>query len=101
MISDDRRNLYEFGEGRDWKVSKVIEIKEDSVLGQHYHAIKWEAFMLVSGGGIIEIDQIPIEMEKFKEYMIEPLTMHTFNLSKGSILIGLCSELFNENDDYR
>lgn len=96
---DNRRILTEFGNGKDWKVCKVIQTKEDCVLGKHYHREKDESFMLVRGKGEVKITKQFEDMELFKEYYVPAGTIHEFYLTKGSILVGLCSKEFNPNDE--
>jgi dTDP-4-dehydrorhamnose 3,5-epimerase-like enzyme len=100
--TDERRTLVEFGNGTDWKLCKVIKTHKDCVLGNHYHEEKIESFMLVSGGGTIKINGFMTEdMELFKEYFISENIMHEFNLTKDSILIGLCNKEFDLQDEHR
>lgn len=105
--TDERRTLVEFGNNRNWRLCKVVETKEDCILGKHYHKKKVESFMLVSGSGTIQIDtaneivpHVKETMELFKEYFVSNNMLHEFFLKKGSILIGLCSKEFDPNDDY-
>lgn len=103
---DDRRALYELGEGGNWKVCKYIEAKEQCVLGNHYHKNKDELFLLVKGRGcfyygsehegfIEKIEVAPFSL------LINRDTYHTFVLDPGSILICLASELHDPKDDYK
>lgn len=98
--TDKRRTLTEFGVGKTWKVCKIIATKEDCVLGRHYHKRKDESFMLVAGQGRIKIGDQLFTMKLFEEYFVLRYIKHEFTLTKGSILIGLCSEEFDPNDDY-
>lgn len=43
VSEDNRRSLYEFGEG-EWKCAKYLDIKHDCVVGGHYHMEKDECF---------------------------------------------------------
>ena len=40
ISKDNRRELFEYGDNGVWKVSKYLKIKEDCVLGNHYHKNK-------------------------------------------------------------
>ena len=97
---DNRRALTEFGNGRTWKVCKVIEAKENCYLGNHYHKKKDESFMLIKGDGEIKTGGNSHKMQLFEEYFVPAYIRHEFFLITGSILIGLCSEEFNPKDDY-
>jgi mannose-6-phosphate isomerase-like protein (cupin superfamily) len=100
--SDNRRTITEFGNGSNWKLCKVIKIKEDCILGKHYHKKKNESFMLAEGSGKIGInDEEPTEMQLFKEYFVPTDMKHEFHLTKCSLLIGLSSEEFDPNDECR
>lgn len=100
--TDNRRSIVEFGNGNDWKLCKVIKTKEDCILGNHYHKKKNESFMLITGNGEIKIGEEQfVDMELFKEYFVAANTRHEFHLTKDSVLIGLCSEEFDPNDECR
>lgn len=101
LHTDERRTLIEFGNGKDWKLCKIIKVKRDCILGKHYHKKKDESFMLVKGKGWIKIGSIQNDMELFKEYLVPANIIHEFSLAKNSILIGLCSKEFNPGDDYQ
>jgi len=93
---DNRRKLTSFPE------AKMLEIKEDCILGKHYHKVKTEKFILCQGNALLTVnDQNPIEMEIGKIYTISPGQIHTFKIKKGSILIGLNSKQFDSTDDYK
>jgi hypothetical protein len=46
-------------------------------------------------------DKEPVSMEIGKIYTVNPGEMHTFDIKKGSILIGLNSKEFDPSDDYK
>lgn len=100
MIHEDERRILE-----DWPEAKIITAKETCVLGDHHHKIKTEKFILVSGEASLQlktnIGAITKKMKKGIVYDIYPYTHHSFILTKGSILIGLCSHPFDPTDDYR
>ena len=93
---DERRLLVEWGIGENWKVCKTIFIKEDTTLGNHFHKVKTECFMLVSGSGFFNDSPMKIG----KEYIVLPGNEHHFVLIKGSVLIGLCTHEYDKSDDY-
>lgn len=93
---DDRRTL------EDWPEAKIITAKKACTLGNHYHMVKTEKFILVSGIASVSIDNnIFLPMEKGELLTIMPGEMHTFSLSKGAVLIGLCSHPYDPKDDYK
>lgn len=97
MIHEDERRILE-----DWPEAKTITVKENCTLGQHYHKIKTERFVLVGGEAVIYIGrEEPEDMIIGKLYTVFPGQAHTFHLQKGSVLIGLCSHIFDPTDDYR
>lgn len=96
MIHEDDRRILE-----DWPEAKTITAKTNCTLGNHYHKIKTERFVLVEGRGIIFIwGSMPMDMEIGKLYTVMPEQNHTFHLEKGAVLIGLCSHIFDPTDDY-
>lgn len=100
MIHEDERRILE-----DWPEAKIITAKNDCILGGHYHKIKTEKFILVSGKARLVINTMVGDVGKAMKlgfmYTIQPNTPHTFELTKGSVLIGLCSHPFDPSDDYK
>lgn len=98
---DQRRTLYSFAE------AKVLEVKEDCVLGKHYHKLKTEIFILSKGECTVDycsIENRGLESRKMligELHIIEPNTYHEFHIKAGSILIGLNSKPFDAADDYK
>jgi D-lyxose ketol-isomerase len=97
---DNRRKLTSFPE------AKILEIKEDCVVGGHYHKVKTEYFILSSGGAHLITNSFDeghntIFMQPGELITIPPFTEHTFHIKKGSVLIGLCSHEFDPTDDYK
>lgn len=101
VSEDSRRKLSEFGEGREWKVCKVLEVKEDCWVGNHYHKLKDEMFLLIDGSGTFVLEEkTSVEHAPFSVF-VPRNTYHAFNLKKGSVLIGLATELHDPKDDYK
>ena len=71
------------------------------MLGDHYHKVKTEIFILVSGYAILTINSHVRVMEIGKLYPVLPGNRHTFDLTAGSVLIGLCSHEYDPEDDYK
>lgn len=101
MIHEDERRILE-----EWAEGKVITAKADCTLGNHYHKIKTEKFILVEGFASMTTWSTgktgnTRQMEIGKVYTVKPFTWHGFNLMDGSVMIGLCSEKYNPNDEYQ
>lgn len=96
MIHEDERRILE-----DWPEAKIITAKQDCQLGNHYHKIKTEKFILINGYASIMRGKEFERMEIGKLYAVEPEINHLFNLKKGSVLIGICSHVFDPTDDYK
>lgn len=92
---DERRTLEDFPEG------KLITAKEDCFLGDHYHKIKTEKFVLVKGSANFTLSDASQSMTKGVIYSVLPGQRHSFALTEGSILIGLCSHPYDPTDDYK
>lgn len=96
---DDRRTLEE------WPEAKVITAKKDCVLGGHYHKIKTEKFILLSGKAKLIINTMVGDVGKVmkagKLYTIDPNIKHSFELKEGAVLIGMCSHPYDPTDEYR
>lgn len=96
MIHEDERRILE-----DWPEAKIITAKQDCVLGNHYHKVKTERFILVEGSAVLTIGGVQFDMVKGVMWTVLPDYMHSFKLTAGSVLIGLCSHPYDPSDDYR
>lgn len=97
MIHEDERRILE-----GWPEAKIITAKKGCTLGAHYHKIKTEKFILVSGIASVSIDNSSFQpMQKGEMITIHPGQRHEFDLAIGSVLIGLCSHPYDPKDDYR
>lgn len=95
--SDERRDLTSYPE------AKVLVVKRDTVIGQHYHLKKIEQFILSEGEGALHLG-VPAEiiaMQIGRIYSVKPGQYHEFHLTRGSVLIGLNSHTYDPSDDYR
>lgn len=99
LHEDDRRVLLDWGDS-ETGTSKLIQAKQDCVLGHHYHKIKTERFLLVRGSCVSEINDFKEHMQYYKPINVLPGEIHNFRLTKGSILLCLCSHSYNPKDDY-
>lgn len=100
VSKDSRRALYEFGIGGVWKVSKLIKVKSDCMIGGHFHKKKDELFLVLSGlvrysmctkSGIAGPDET---------INVPRGTYHSFECTAGTTMICLASELHDPNDDH-
>lgn len=97
MIHQDERRILE-----DWPEAKIITAKQDCILGNHYHKIKTEKFILVDGEASVSINShVFIPLYKGEMITILPNEIHAFQMKQGARLIGLCSHPFDPTDDYR
>lgn len=102
VVSEDaRRSLAEFGNGGTWKVCKVMEIKEDCWVGNHYHKLKDEMFLLIEGSGTFVLEKTTSTEHAPFSLHVPRGSYHAFNLKKGSVLLGLASEMHDPKDDYK
>lgn len=101
VSEDERRKLSEFGNGGNWKVCKVLEMKELSWIGNHYHKKKDEMFFLTKGSGTFVVgDHTSIQFAPYS-VLVSRGTYHAFKLSKDAVLLCLASELHDPSDDYK
>lgn len=88
---DDRRTLESFPE------AKIIRAKKDTKIGEHYHKLKTEYFVLVEGKCSLNGSEMRIgEIVK-----IAPGIFHVFDINKNSVLIGICDKTYDSTDDYK
>lgn len=95
LHEDARRTLQTFAEG------KLITAKTDTVLGGHFHKRKTERFVLISGSAKITVDGKTFGMAPATIYEVKPGELHSFEMTAGSVMIGLNSEPYDPADDYR
>lgn len=97
---DDRRKLTSLPE------AKILEIKEDCVIGKHYHKVKTEYFVLCAGQAKLTTKSVltgvveEMAMQLGQLITIHPEVYHEFFITKGSILMGACTHAYNLTDDY-
>lgn len=103
MIHEDERRILE-----SFPEAKIIKVKQDTVIGQHYHKIKTEQFILLIGKCNLVVSTTEgikrggkIKMTKGVIQTIPPNTYHEFHISKDSILLGFNSHSYDPTDDYK
>jgi len=79
---------------------KIIVVKQDCELGNHYHKVKTETFQLLAGRGVTLIDDKRVVLDVRSIIRIYPGQMHSFHLDKDSILFCICSHPYDKSDDY-
>lgn len=99
---DERRILESFPE------AKIIKVKQDCIIGEHYHKIKTEQFILCDGKCKLVVKNVggirmegKFNMKKGELYIIPPNTYHEFHIEKDSVLIGINSHPYDPTDDYK
>ncbi|HEU5290538.1 MAG TPA: cupin domain-containing protein [Cyclobacteriaceae bacterium] len=99
---DERRTLEPFPE------AKIITIKQDCVIGNHYHKIKTEKFILLKGKCKLNLSTVEgiimrtsVKMKTGETYTVPPNTWHEFQITKDSILLGFNSHPYDSTDDYK
>ncbi len=103
---DIRRVLIEYVSDSEIRRCKVIEIKEDSVLGNHYHRKTDSFFYLLRGNGTYDIwdfdNKLDGENGDFLEgecIFVPRNVVHTFKLLKGSIMLETASQPYDKEDE--
>jgi mannose-6-phosphate isomerase-like protein (cupin superfamily) len=97
---DNRRVLFDFSQGL-WKSLKVVYVKDETPIGNHYHKNKDEVFFLAMG------EFRELRLGETTQYNIEAPyvvhvpagTFHKFVCDPGSIIFGGASELFDPTDE--
>lgn len=99
---DPRRTLYDWAEG-DFKSCKVVIVKEEIAIGDHYHLKKEEQFFLISGM-FKELnlgDRVLLDVKAPYKVIVPPGLYHKFICTPGSIIVGVATEVFDPNDEIR
>lgn len=96
---DDRRVLTEWIADQPIRCCKVLIMKEDGRVGQHYHNNKVDTFYLLEGRGEYKIGDEEGQLVKGGCYRAEKGIPHTFYLRKGSILLEASSTPYDKTDE--
>lgn len=96
---DDRRILTEWISNSEVRTCKILEVKQDSVLGNHYHNKKVDTFYLLKGYGTYKIGDEEGIMYEGKCLRAEIGQPHTFSLRAGSILLESASTPYDKEDE--
>ena len=97
-----RQIIYDWAEG-SFKSCKAVIIKNEIAIGNHYHNNKVEEFFLLIGEFLeIQIgEDVYYNIKAPKKVVIDKGVYHKFICSRGSILLGTATELFNPNDEIK
>jgi len=98
---DNRRKLIEYVIDFPIRTCKAIVVKEDNILGNHWHQLKEEIFYLLQGSGSVTIGEETHELKENDIVHAPKGVKHTFHLKAGSILLEAGTEPFDKNDDYK
>lgn len=103
MIHEDERRILE-----SFPEAKIIKVKQDCVIGEHYHKIKTEQFILCEGKCkliMLTTDLVgfgrSVKMKIGELFVIPPGIYHEFHISAESVLIGINSHPYDKSDDYK
>ncbi len=96
---DSRRTLTEWISDAPIRMCKVIEVKEDSVLGNHYHEKKEDYFYLLKGSGSWKIGEESGELKEGDCLHAGLGVPHTFTLKAGSILLESSTTPYDKEDE--
>ncbi len=97
---DERRSLIEYISDFPIRTSKILFVKQDSVLGNHYHKLKDDIFYLLKGKGTAVINNRAMDFKKGDCILVEKGTQHAFTLRRGSILIESSTTPYDKTDEY-
>lgn len=96
---DHRRILTEWIADYPIRCCKVIEMKEDGEVGNHYHNEKVDTFYLLKGAGSYIIGDQYDFIREGDCLRAEKGETHMFFLMKGSILLEASSTPYNKEDE--
>lgn len=100
--TDNRRTIYDWAEV-NFKSAKALIVHEPINIGDHYHNNKVEEFLLISGE-FLELqlgNETEFNVKAPHKVVIPKGLYHRFVCTKGSILLGVATELFDENDEIK
>ncbi len=105
---DSRRVLTEWISDTPMKRSKVIEVKEKSILGNHYHLNSDSVFYIVKGKTTYWLKKPDKEGVMERDWLFEGESLfvprgvvHTFEVYPDTIMLEACSEPYNGDDEIK
>lgn len=96
---DNRRTLIEWIANSPITTCKVLIVKEDCELGNHYHLKKEDTFYLLKGSGTYRIGETEGELKEGDCLKANIHIPHTFTLKAGSILLEASSTPYDKEDE--
>ena len=96
---DNRRTLTEWIADFPIRCCKVVEMKEDGVLGNHYHKNKQDFFYLLKGTGYYWIGGNGGTINEGDCLTALPIEPHSFELKAGSILLEASTTPYDKEDE--
>jgi len=96
---DNRRTLTEWIANFPITTIKILEVKEECELGNHYHKLKQDFFYLLKGKGTYVIGNEHGEIKVGDSLTARPFEVHTFFLKKGSILLEASTTPYDKEDE--
>ncbi len=100
---DDRRVMIEWIADMSFRSAKAVIAKSDSVIGDHYHNKKEEAFFLLSGRArrvvIGDVEELGVTAPR--KWFAGKGVRHIFELEKGAVLLSAATEVFDPADELK
>lgn len=96
---DKRRVLTEWIGDFPIRNCKILEVKEDCVLGEHYHNKKIDTFYLLRGSGTYYIGKRSGKLKEGDCLRADLGVPHAFRLTKGSILLEASTTPYDKSDE--
>ncbi len=96
---DNRRTLTEWITDHPIRTCKILEVKEDCDLGNHYHNRKQDFFYLLKGKGSWRIGDEVGEIKEGDSLTALPKEAHTFSLKGGSVLLEASTTPYDIEDE--
>lgn len=100
VSEDRRRRLSEFGEGKTWRIAKCLEIKENCIIGNHYHKLKDELFLVISGEVTYTLNGEEGSAGPGDLIDVPAGVHHAFICPPGAVLVCLATQLHDPKDDH-
>lgn len=99
---DRRRKIIEWASGQ-FRVAKALVAKAGCVVGDHYHRNKDEEFLLLSGSASLVVvgGQSWRDVPAPCKWIVPRGHYHRFELSEGSVLLGVGTEEYDEADEIK
>jgi len=97
---DNRRTLIEWVKDFPIRTCKVLIVKEDCLLGAHYHNKKIDTFYLLKGSGKYKIGNGKWTKLIEEDCLMADLNVpHSFKLKSGSILLEASTTPYDKEDE--